>query len=254
MTRQADPETPDVSMPQPSPVGRLRRLFRFGVLGVVLSCFTAFVFAASLAVTMPASTLRRVIDLPEQIIDLRGTIWNGSATLTDGYVLQWKGHLAALILAKISADVTLTGADTQLDGRLNFGPRAIALHNLTGRAGPGLLQLVPALPIDRCASRAIVDVAGISFGRGVASAEGQIDIESGACLDFAGNAIAVPALTLTLQSKGNDAVADLSDATSALAQVTVTGDRRLIIRVEPAGAKLIPGMPSSGPIILEYPF
>ena len=52
----------------------------------------------------------------------------------------------------------------------------------------------------------------------------------------------------------SDAVADLSDAQSALAQVIVAGDRRLLIRVEPAGAALIPGMPTSGRTEIEYPF
>jgi hypothetical protein len=220
----------------------------------VLSCFTAFVFVIALAATMPASALRRIIDLPPQITDLRGTVWQGSATLTDGYALHWDSHFSALILARISADVTLTGADTQLTGTVSISPWTTALRDLTGRAGPGLLALAPRVPVESCTSRAIVDVSLASFGRGRAAAEGQIELEAGACTDFAGNPIAVPALTIALHGAGNDAVADLTDTQTPLAQVTVAGDRRLIIRVEPAGAALIPGLPSSGPIMLEYPF
>lgn len=251
MTPPVAPETPVVLLPRE---GRLWRAARNGVALIVLSCFTALVFVIALAVTMPASALRRVINLPPQITDLRGTVWHGNATLTDGYALQWDSHFSALILARISADVTLTGADTQLTGTISVSPWTTSLRDLTGRAGPGLLALAPGVPVERCTSRAIVDVAGARLGRGQAAVNGQIDIEAGQCLDFAGNEVAVPALSVALHSTGNDAVADLTDAQTALAQVTVAGDRRLIIRIEPAGAELIPGLPSSGPIILEYPF
>ena len=254
MTLQPPPETDGAAGLQGLRQGRLRRALRNAVLLIVVSCCTALVFVIALAATMPASALRRVIDLPTQITDLRGTIWRGHATLTNGYALDWNGHLAALILAKIAADVTLTGADTQLTGTFTLGPRTMALRDLTGRAGPGLLALAPGLPIDSCTSRAIIDVTRASFGPGRAAAEGQIAVDAGECLDFAGNTFAIPALTLTLHSVGNDAVADLSDTQSALAQLTIAGDRRLIIRVEPAGAALIPGMPTAGVTMLEYPF
>lgn len=251
MTPPIAPETAAVLRPQR---GRLWRIVRNGLGLIVLSCFTALVFVIALAATMPASALRRIIDLPAQITALHGTVWHGSATLTDGYALRWDSDFSTLILARISADVTLSGADTQLTGRVSASPWTMALRDLTGRAGPGLLALAPGLPVDSCTSRAIITGVGASFGRGQATAGGQIEIAPGECRDFGGNAIAVPALTIALHSVGNDAVADLTDGQAALAQLTVAGDRRLIIRVEPAGAARVPGLPSSGPIILEYPF
>jgi hypothetical protein len=234
--------------------GQPWRWLRTLSLWIVLSCFTALVFAISLAATMPASALRNFIDLPPQITDLQGTIWHGTARLQDGYALRWDGQFGALILARLSANVTLTGADTQLMGVVQISPWMLALCDVTGWAGPGLLALAPGLPFDGCTSRAIVDVPLVSFGRGQAAAEGRIDIAAGDCTDFNGDSIQVPAMTLTLHSEGKDAVADLADTGSALAQLIVAGDRRLLIRVEPAGAALIPGMPTSGPTMIEYPF
>jgi hypothetical protein len=234
--------------------GQPWRWMRTLSLWIVLSCFTALVFFVSLAVTMPASALRNFIDLPPQVTDLQGTIWHGTARLQDGYALQWDGQFSALILARVSANVTLTGADTQLTGTVQISPWTAAVRDVAGRAGPGLLALAPGLPFDGCTSRAVVDVALASFGRRQAAAEGRIDIAAGDCTDFAGNSIPVPDLTLTLHTEGSDAVADLADGQSALAQVIVAGDRRLLIRVEPAGAGLIPGMPTSGRTEIEYPF
>lgn len=233
---------------------RLRRWLRIGSLSILVSCFAALVLIVALAVTMPASALRRFVDLPPQVTDLQGTVWSGTARLTDGYTVQWRTQLAALILARITAVVTLTGADTQVIGSVQVSPWSIAVRDVEGRVGAGVLRLVPGLLIDGCATRAVVDVTLARFGGGQAAADGRINIEAGTCRDLGGNVIPVPAMTLTLRTEGTDAVAALADATQALAQVTVAGDRRLLIRVEPAGAALIPGMPSSGPTILEYPF
>ena len=61
-------------------------------------------------------------------------------------------------------------------------------------------------------------------------------------------------MTLDLTTQGRDAIAILTDRDSTLAKVTVTGERRLIARIEPEGAVLVPGMPTSGPMIIEMPF
>ena len=254
MTRQDAQESVDASARQDQPRWRVRRWLRIGSLWIVVSCFTALVFVISLAVTMPASALRRFVTLPPQVADLQGTLLHGTARLQDGYVLRWDGLFTGLILARLSADVTLTGADTQINGTVLISPWTVTVRDITGRAGPGLLTLAPGLPIEGCTSRAIVDVTSASFGKAAASAEGQIDIVAGDCTDLAGTVIPLPDMVLTLHSQGADAVADLSTEQTPLAQLIVAGDRRLLIRVEPAGAALIPGMPTSGPLILEYPF
>ena len=61
-------------------------------------------------------------------------------------------------------------------------------------------------------------------------------------------------MRLELSTQGNDAQAQLRDRDSELARLAVTGDRRAILRLEPEGAVLVPGLPTSGPVIVEYPF
>jgi hypothetical protein len=64
-------------------------------------------------------------------------------------------------------------------------------------------------------------------------------------------------MVLGLSTEGPDARAVLATADAAatpLASLTVTADRRLLIRIEPDGALLVPGMPSSAATTLEYWF
>lgn len=230
--------------------GLLRRL----LVWTGIACFTAIVFVVALIVTMPVSALRGLVALPPQITDLRGTLWQGRAMLTDGYVLNWEGRLGGIILARLAADVTLQGSDTLLTGRIEVSPRTFRLDDLSGRAGPGLLALANDLPVTDCTSRLTVDAVSLSWRPGAATAGGGVAVSAGTCLDFGGDPVPVPDMTVALTTQGNDAVADLTGADGALARVVVAGDRRLLIRVEPAGARLVPGMPASGPTVLEYPF
>ena len=204
---------------------------------------------------MPATALAKLIVLPPQIERLSGSLWQGDAALTGGYTLHWDTRLGGLVLGRLGADVTLIGADTLLAGQLRASPRQMSLRDVAGRAGPGLLELAPNLAVTGCTSRAVVDVPLLALGRSAAAADGTVTLDAGACTTFDGTDVAVPSLTLTLTTQGPDAVADLTDAAATpLAQITVAGDHRLILRLDPAGAMLIPGLPTSGPIILEYPF
>ncbi|HBM40243.1 MAG TPA: hypothetical protein DD402_10445, partial [Sulfitobacter sp.] len=87
-----------------------------------------------------------------------------------------------------------------------------------------------------------------------AAAAGAVLISEGRCKDLLGRDTTVPQMTLDLTTQGRDAIAILTDRDSTLAKVTVTGERRLIARIEPEGAVLVPGMPTSGPMIIEMPF
>jgi hypothetical protein len=87
-----------------------------------------------------------------------------------------------------------------------------------------------------------------------AAANGVVQIDAGQCKDLLGRDMTIPQMTVDLSTQGNDARAVVSDRDGELGQITVAGDRRLIVRVEPEGATLIPGMPTSGPVIVEYPF
>lgn len=235
---------------------RARRLLRRLALAVGLTSFTALVFALALAVTMPASAVGSLVTLPSQVEALSGSVWRGRAALAGGHVLDWRVSLRALWRGRLVADAGLEGPDTRLSGLLALSPWRVAADDWTGRAGPGLLALAPGLAVASCTSRAVVAVDRLALGRRAAAAQGRVEIAQGACLDGDGREIPVPAMVLRLAADGRDATAVLvrDDATATpLASLRVTGDRRLLVRVEPAGAALVPGMPASAATTLEYP-
>ncbi len=216
--------------------------------------FAALVFCVALLVTLPAPAIREFVTLPPQITAIYGTLWRGRAQIEGGYTLVWDAAPGALLRATAQYDLTLEGADTRLTGVASLTPWAVAVTDLTGRAGPGLLQLVPDIPVKACQSRAVVDVRSLRLTRRAAAADGQLTIDAGACTDIFDRTQTVPAMTLDLLTQGTDAVAILRDRDGQLGQFTLAGDRRFIARVAPEGATLVPGLPTSGPIILEYPF
>lgn len=210
-----------------------------------------------LAVTMPASVLATLVTLPPQVETLSGSAWRGRAALSGGHILDWRVSFRELWLGRLVADTSLDGPDTQLAGLLGLSPWQIYARDWTGRAGPALLALEPSLLVTSCTSRAVVAVERLALGRYSAVARGNVGITEGICTDRSGREHAVPALLLQLSTEGRDAQAVLArddSAATPLARLGVTGDRRLLVRVEPDGAALVPGLPSSAPIILEYPF
>ena len=219
-----------------------------------LTCFAVLVYVAALIVTLPASALRELAILPPQVTALYGSAWHGRATLDGGYTLNWDLQGGSVLTTRTVTDWTLQGPDTQLSGILTASPWAVEVADVAGRAGPGLLALLPGAPLKECSSRAVVDIQRLAWQRESAHAAGVIQIDAGSCEDLLGRATAIPQMTLDLSAQGSDARAVLSDRDSTLAQITVTGDRLLILRVEPEGATLVPGMPTGGPMIIEYPF
>lgn len=207
-----------------------------------------------MVVTLPASALREFATVPAQVTGLYGTIWHGSARLTGGYALNWDVRPWRLVLLRGVMDLRLEGADTQLTGIATLTPWSASARDISGRAGPGLLALVPGAGLSGCTSRAVVDIQSLRATRDSFAAGGVASIDAGSCIDLLGRATSVPQMTLDLSTRGDDARGVLRDRDGELAQVTLAGDRRLILRIEPEGATLVPGMPTSGPTIVEYPF
>ncbi len=215
------------------------------------------IFVGTLAVTMPAAVVAKLVELPPQVEALSGSVWSGRAAISGGYALTWDTSFGGLIVGRITLDGTFAGADTQVTGSVRLSPWSVMFTDVQGRAGPGLLALLPGLPVTACTSRAIIDVGRAGIGRSWAAADGTVLIAAGTCTDRGGTDLTVPALRMTMQTDGRDARAQLTtddDAATLLASVMVAGDRRLIVRVEPDGARLVPGMPSSAATELEYPF
>jgi hypothetical protein len=221
---------------------------------MLLACFASLIFVVALIVTTPASAVRMVIPVPQKVTEIYGSIWNGRATLSNGYSLEWKLRGRSVWLVRGVVDWNLQGQDTQLKGIATVTPWSLRGTDIVGRAGPGLLALVPDTMLMDCSSRAVVDVQDLMVQQGSFAAAGVISTDAGTCKDLLGRSVSLPAMTLDLSTIGADARGDLRDRDGRLAQVTVTGNRRVILRVEPEGAALIPGLPTGGPIVIEYPF
>lgn len=230
----------------------IARLLKRMILGVALVLLVLFAFFAALVATAPATVLTRILTLPPQIETLAGTLWQGRAGLAQGYALDWRFRPQDLLRLQVGTTLSLTGPDTQIEAEATGNWKQITVSGLRGRAGPGLVALAdPGLV---CDTRAALDVDTLAWQPGRAQADGRITIDAGTCTRI-GQTATLPALQVSLTSEGNDALAQVRDAGGAeLGQVRITGDRRAILRMEPAGASLIPGMPSSAATILEYPF
>lgn len=233
---------------------RVRSTLRVIWISLVVTSVFALVFVVSLLVTLPTSALREFATVPAQVTGLYGRIWDGQASLDGGYTLDWAIRPGQLLTGRAVFDATLSGPDTRLQGTLFATPWEIGASNVTGRAGPGLLGLLPGLALRDCTSRAVADISGLSIARGAAAAAGVVSVDAGVCKDALQRDAPIPAMRLELSTQGNDAQAQLRDRDSELARLTVTGDRRAILRLEPEGAVLVPGLPTSGPVIVEYPF
>lgn len=233
---------------------RAHRAARGLAAAVGLASFTALVFGAALLVTMPAQVLVTVVNLPSQVETLTGRAWAGEAGLRGGHRLSWRLSPRDLWRLRVVADAELLGPDTRLSGMLAVSPWAVSSLGWSGRAGPGLLQLAPGFAAT-CTPLAVVDVERLSRGARRASADGTVAVAAGSCALPSGTEAPVPAMTLSLSTEGRDARAVLvrDDDGATLAGATVTGSRRLRLRIEPAGAALVPGLPASGPIELERP-
>jgi hypothetical protein len=165
--------------------------------------------------------------------------------------------LRELWRGQVVADADVAGPGTQLSGALALSPWQVSAREWSGRAAAGLLALAPGLPALSCSMHAVVAVDRLALRRRSVLAEGTVQVAEGTCTDESGGEHPVPAMVLGLSTEGPDARAVLATADAAatpLASLTVTADRRLLIRIEPDGALLVPGMPSSAATTLEYWF
>ena len=220
---------------------------------LLVACLILLLSASAALWTMPARTIARLVDLPPQVQALEGYLRDGRARLEGGYVLGWSLRPAELAGLRIAADVALAGPDSALDGRVTLTPTRWALRDFGGRAGAGLLRLAPGLGLD-CDGRARVDVRLVEWTRSAMRAGGAIDVADGICRPN-GREAPLPATRITLEEDGDAAraVARTEDGT-VLATLRATPARRALLRVEPAGAVLVPGMPSGAATTLEFPF
>ena len=245
-----------------------RRRLPLGPALLVASVVLA-IYVGRLIATVPASAIGLVATVPPEVRFLGGTLWQGTALLDHGYALAWRVPGGAVRDALGSAMVPLAlrftgggpGAEraTDLSTIARLGYQSIALTELRGTLDLSALVLAGnALGAD-CVGSATFAVERVGRGPGRVEAAGLASSTPVRCTVPGGEAFEVPALGLRLASDGALARGVLhpsNDPDVELAGVAVAagppgGADTLTLRIEPAGAALVPSMPSSRATILE---
>ena len=202
-------------------------------------------------VLAPISLATRNTNLAPIVVDVHGSLRNGSATILGGYRLSWLTGVKVLWLPHLATEFVLEGADTRITGIVKTGAQGIALSNASGRAGPGLAGMVPGAWA--CDVTARVNDVSFNWGWRSASGSGDVTIPQGSC-SKEGREITLPPLALSLNDIGRDAMVTLTSDATPLATVLVRRERQLDIAIQPAAANVFPQLPRGGPITLQLPF
>ena len=232
----------------------VRLLFR-GLSALFVACLTLGVLAAAILFAAPVDLFISSDRVSPQVRALYGTLAQGRADLIGGYTLTWDLAPGLSPWPGVKGDVEMEGADTRLSGIVFGHPFGTGFQQLEGRAGPGLTALVPgAFYCDMTASLSNVGLWWL-WPKSAFAADGTITLPEGRCTRGR-QSVALPALDLSLQTIGADAVATLRNQRSGmtLAEAMVAGERTLGLRIEPEAAEIFPVLPSSGQINLRYPF
>lgn len=191
-------------------------------------------------------------NLAPVVVASYGSAGLGQMVLAGGYRLSWTSRPAFSAGPHLATDIEMTGADTRITGTLRLGLGGVALHGLSGRAGPGLARLLPGGA--ECSVTASLDDVALRWGWRHVTASGALATPAGTC-QIAGQALTLPPLTLALATERGDAVLVLRAADpDPLATLRIRRDRYLNVDIAPAAADVFPQLPRGGPISLQLPF
>lgn len=244
---QGIPETPSHK------IGRYR-----GLVGLVF--LALFSYAISLVATAPASLLTRLANVPAAVTSLSGSVWHGQAMLIGGHIARWSVvPLASLSQAALIIQWSLLGPGTQLQGDASLRPNRVSVNDIEGRASWQLVNaILPNLPIT-CEAEARIVIERAVFSEATKDVAGELRSGPSVCTRVSATpaqAVEVPPLlaVATLTPDGSQIeVTSVADPATPLARVALTARNTLVLTMLPAGARLVPGMPSSGATTLEIP-
>lgn len=243
---------PDKGETPSSKTGRYR-----GLIGLLILALLSY--AISLAATAPASLVTRLVKMPPAVTSLSGSVWHGQAMLVGGHIARWSVMpLASLGQAALVAQWSLQGPGTQLQGNARLRTNGASVNGVGGRASWRLIAaLGSTLPI-ACEAQARVAIEQAAFGETLETLEGEL--RSGPAVCAATNAtsaqpVEVPPLQAVATTTADGVRVDVTTAAEAtlLARATLNAQNTLVLTLMPAGARLVPGMPTSGETILEVP-
>lgn len=215
-------------------------------------------YGGALLVSAPAAVIGRVTDLPPQVLGMTGTLWQGQALLQDGFAAEWDVDVAASLRAlRLMLDWTIIGSDTRLAGRASLSSLDAEVSDIKGVADWTLATaLLGELPV-QCDLTARVNLDRMAVAPGVLAADGALTIAAGACAAEPGTApVDIPALhaKITTFPEGIAVTVARQDTPDVrLGSIEVLTEGRMIATMLPAGARLVPGMPSSAPATIEIP-
>lgn len=213
-------------------------------------------YAGALAVTAPAAVIARAVDLPPAIVGLTGTVWQGQAAVDGGSVVGWSVNAAGSLQSRaIAADWTVTGPDTRLSGEIIGSTGRIEIADVSGVVGWSLISAVVAdLPV-QCDLTARVGIARAALGPGDVSGSGTATTPPMTCRTENGGDVAIPALSSVMAPIEGGVRIEISarEGGERLGSVDLLAKGWMALTLEPAGARLIPGMPSSAATVVEMP-
>lgn len=233
---------------------------RSGQTGAAVGLLLLFVvaYAVSLTSTAPARLIGRLTTLPPTLTGLSGTIWNGSALLAGTLAIRWEiAPVRSVLRGSLVGDWSLRGSDTSLQGRAALRSRHIVLEDVDGRAGWTLVSAIsPTLAIS-CDATARVSIRKLAFGDDEKIVIGEVQSAPGTCVSLTGvppEPVGAPPLIATAIQDGGVSrfrVTTAADPGTILTDASLTKDGDFSLTVYPAGARLVPGMPTSGATTIE---
>ena len=190
-----------------------------------------------------------------QVDGLSGTLWQGQAQLDAGHVATWDvAAQDSLLTRTLIFDVSVTGPQTALHGRVALTPSQAVVGPLAGQAAwPLIAAVMPGLEIT-CDSVADVRIGALTLTvprRGV----GQVTVNEGFCdrVDGTVTRVPVPALVARIATADDGIEAVVTSDAVPLVTTRITNANRALITIHAAGAAMVPGMPSSADSQIDLP-
>lgn len=225
----------------PVVIVRMAGTRHFAILGLVA-------FALAMVATLPARVVLPAATVQKALIPAVGTIWNGEAAIGDETAVSWRfAPLRSVLSLGVATDVVIRGGATDLTAQAVWRPGRLELQDLTGVAGPGLVNtLIDDLPI-RCDLSFVVDLDRVVIAGPRSRVTGSVRSGPGICTAENGmdtNPAAIPAMVGSAVTDTNGSTAWLAPAATPrgerLVQMTINRSGKLTATVLSAGVLILP--------------
>ena len=218
-----------------------------------LGLFGAAAFVIAMIATLPASLFAGSLKLG--VASVAGTAWSGEALLRGGDLVTWRLDPVGSILSfGASAEIAVTGGNTNLTGTLLARPGAATLSNINGVAGWTLVKTAwPELDLS-CDIAIRVKNATATLGDRAPVLSGEAAGSEGTCIDGSGKQFAAPATQARAETRDGLSeirIALADDPSGLLADMSIASSGDIRATLLPRALALIPGANASGPVTYE---